>query len=84
MEEDLCFIYEDKFLPILERMLKQNWVDETERLIEEDEARKRKIILINRWYKLKTISKKFISKTKQKNSKIEGKLSGTNPAWKTK
>jgi hypothetical protein len=41
VEEKRFYMYEDRFIPILERIFKQNWVDEAERLIEEENTHKK-------------------------------------------
>jgi hypothetical protein len=59
MEEKICFMYEDDFIPILERMLEQEWIEENERLKEEEKAKKRRIIYRSECNKLESISKKL-------------------------
>jgi hypothetical protein len=55
-EEERSFMYEDKFVPIFERMLEQNCLDEAKRLIEE-EARKRKIKFERKWRKFAIVNR---------------------------
>jgi hypothetical protein len=67
--EERCFMHEDKFVSIFERMLEQNYIDEAESLIEE-EARKRKkfkkgwknLSLINGIINFKKEAEKFKTK----------------------